>query len=294
MSRELRDLRLYNLMHLGDNWEILAGLLVLLCSDTVESIEINYRSNGDVDIFELVSSKKGQSLPKLRRVRLTPDLTDYPMSARIEPDLLLFPLSLNYLSELELVRLRVWGRDYEAIDSMQETFATRRLSILDSQISPQFLRQFLQKFNSLTHFKYRGEGFPIPTKIMDGLSNSIHCLEELVLEDPGYDSGLKMTMLGRALHKTMVVFPKLRTLVVEGAMLLGHESETSALSVGGQPGHSIVEDLTCVYALPQALERLRIHNCHRPLLNLIRQLLLSPILPPRLRKLEVSFAPIRE
>jgi hypothetical protein len=52
-GKELFDTWLYRLMHLGDNWDILAGLLLLLCSDTIESIKMAGTQNV-TNVFELV------------------------------------------------------------------------------------------------------------------------------------------------------------------------------------------------------------------------------------------------
>ena len=80
----------------------------------------------------------------------------------------------------------------------------------------------------------------------------------------------------------MTDFKKLRTLDVGAAMLLGVEA------VGGERYYSTQQCLTFVNDLPQSLEHLRLYDSRRPLIIPIRQLLLSPTLPPRLKTLKVS------
>jgi hypothetical protein len=187
-----------------------------------------------------VASKRGQCLPKLRRMCILPQYRTPPKNTTaedIEARILLFALRTKHLSEIQVERF--YNEFYTTSTLLgvdptrgQEAFATTRLSLIDCQLEPQFLQQFLLKFNSLTHFKYRQKDFVktnefrvlVPAMIKKGLSNSKHCLDELILENTDTTSNSEHIRHYPQADQplgSMTDFKKLKVLDVEAVMLLG-------------------------------------------------------------------------
>jgi hypothetical protein len=157
---------IYNrIMGSKDNWEALLALLLILCATNLESITFrcqSYEPKYILDILDLVAHKKQPYFTKLRRVILMP----HPkFSQSLEGNscfnkLLSHTLRIRHLPELNLKFLfspclAEFVTDESSQTENQEIFTIKVLSITDSHLTPDFLKNTLSRFDSLTHFNYQ-------------------------------------------------------------------------------------------------------------------------------------------
>jgi hypothetical protein len=293
---------IYNrIMSSKDNWEALLALLLILCAANLESIIFRcqtYEPKYILDILNLAAHKKQPYFTKLRRVTLMP----HPKFAQsLEGNscfnkLLSHTLRIRHLPELNLKFLfspclAEFVTNGSSHTGNQEIFTIKVLSITDSHLTPEFLNNTLSRFDSLTHFKYqhaktaRNACDLVPGMIEQGLFQSRHHLEELVLEESDADDIFHFGNVYRALDH-MGDFKKLKVVKVQALRILGLES----VGRNKLPPYYTTEQCTAVAScLPSSLEHLKLSDCRPSIYGPISELLLSPKLPPNLKSIEVSF-----
>jgi hypothetical protein len=225
------------------------------------------------------------------------------LDSRIDLELLITAFQIKQILDIEVTGLLFLSSKHFTRTFMSrafrdsETFSTQKLSITDSLLEAGFLKNFLPRFDSLTHLTYEENhkhdhrlhlrfcGLA-HANIRDGLSNSRHSLERLVLragtgwdtvhcDDPSWPLG------------SMTEFKNLKFLKVDAELLFGYEVDSGHAGLLPE-NYSQVQCSTLHGGLPNSLEFLIIHHCDHTIMEPIGQLVHSAAIPERLKNIEVS------
>lgn len=177
------------------NWNAATALLLIMFSESLESVSIaNYATSDGFEyideVLEIMNIAQNTSTSRHTLSRLTHVSIDY---SRIEPGDFI-PLTINWLKLQSVKDFRGYGalQDYqqslEDNDYSQIILHSISLSLENSNVHDEALRDFLHCFHSLQHFEYHysksvRDNHISPHAIGIGLRNSSHCLEELKISN---------------------------------------------------------------------------------------------------------------
>jgi len=229
-----------------DNWDAAAGLLICLCSQSLESIALHGGERIETKTLRSTleyAASEPTYLPKLRRLSLSSTARkkfgdNLIFSQFLCPELLSSALKFQQWEEISLQGLRcpappkggtqIAGTVAALLHSPPGPLPTKKLSFKDCQMNARVTEDFLSRFNSLTHFKYESETYVVSgtylpdMHIKNALWNSRTTLTHLSL-DPSEEwyefargSGPYEPVLG-----DMRAFTALRYLEVDDLMLTG-------------------------------------------------------------------------
>lgn len=313
-GKDYCDKWLQKLLSGKDNWDTLAGLLLTLCSDTLESIVFRggYKVGSSTtrtipNILELASRDPGNCLSKLRCVSFMPkhkqkhDI-EYP-DRSIDMNLLYSALQTPQVSEIHVTEFDSYTERALFQSPSNKFFATKRLTIARSQLDAGFLENFLTRFDSLTHFTFKEESYYnfagyrylIQADIRKCLSNSRHSLESLILQADTRWTEIHADTIQPI--GALTEFTALKHLEVDAELLLGkeedeeeEEQELNRQSYGGvinsSERYSTAQCQVFANGLPDSLERLVVRDCDCSILEPVTELLHSAM-PPKLKSIEV-------
>jgi hypothetical protein len=284
-----------------DNWDSVAGLLMCLCSKSLESIVLKGGQNVETQTIrstlEFAVDEKDY-FPKVRSISLlskpAKQFNEELIPAnRTSPELLSSALKLTEIEELHIEGLfSNKPNDNIAKALLQSTspITAKKLSFTKTQLDARLLESFLLRFTALTHFKYEADCYHISglhlvnTDIKTALRNSRHTLTHLSL-DPGYEwydmgpgSDPNDPVLG-----DMRSFTKLKYLEIDCLMLLGDMMDTwmvpdpRAPAINGEY-YTQAQHRTFANGFSDSLETLVVHRCNDAIIGPIFELLNSRML----------------
>jgi hypothetical protein len=181
--------------HLSNNfyWDPIAALILVLCSESLESINmVSYGSEVadwiDYLLQQVATAQKDPRLPKffpkLRKI----ELTYWDTKGQMNLDYILPYLKLKTVAEFKGGKIgsHVFPGGLSRFDDV--VFTTNNVSLTQSNLKAEVMRRFCSCFYSLKRFEYQHAGVTsgglarfLPSAVREGLQNSKHCLEELIL-----------------------------------------------------------------------------------------------------------------
>ncbi|KAH6663459.1 hypothetical protein B0J14DRAFT_609043 [Halenospora varia] len=320
----------YDVLNIPDEhlaWNALATIALLACLSTVQNVKICVRRRVAMPylarIFalgrmplETSTSDLGKHafFSKIQHVCIT----SFDKMLRVETHKIISEcFKLAMIPNITLVNFAESPSSYSMMfgnaPNSPMQIETKELGIKDSQLSPPLLKAMIAHFIALKCFRYEhGEswGLPLPSCLLiprtlkEGLCNSRHSLEELVLSDWNYpwgetpEDGLRKLPFG-----SMAEFTRLKIMDVEIEMLAGKDdffdisgansdeedsdSERGGLRQGSIPQFTPEQVSMFFNALPPALQHLIIQECMGSVWDCIDEFLNRSKTPPKLQTIKV-------
>lgn len=282
-----------------DNWDPIAGFVLLLCSTNIESIKL-YEAFGDTsytfyvrDVLRLPERQQRAEIegfdvffPKLRRASFSTTVN----REKIDAKLLWTCLNNRKISQLHIEGLCGGSlKDFtQMVQEMEDNPGTRRFATTDLSIQhcgllDRILPKFVSHFASLERFKYHNScswmrqpnrcSCQTIGQLMKGLSHSRDSLKEFVLSHDRRICNMHVQALEPLSH-----FENLRVLHIDHELLF-------ALDISS-PMRPKDQFLKLVNSLPKSLEVLTLRRCTTQVFSVLLVLLNSR--RPNLKTVQVS------
>jgi hypothetical protein len=190
-----------------NNWDAVVAWLIRSCSTNLTTLKMNLLGLQKCRYIEKVLSRAAKSqmrspergfLSKLQRVVIKKDYSGYQQDTGIEMRFVIPYLKVPSVKVVWIGGLRENDDDDSSTMDDDVVFTTEDLTIVDSYLNSESVRDFLGHFHALKTFSYRYaapttkeiETFD-PVAVISALQNSKHCLEKMALTKsrPYEDSG---------------------------------------------------------------------------------------------------------
>ncbi|KAH8648796.1 hypothetical protein BGZ60DRAFT_422993 [Tricladium varicosporioides] len=328
----LGDTFCYNVLNIPDEhlaWDALATVALLACLATVHDIKIYVQRR-----VAMIYLTRIFALGRVPLETSTSDLGKYAFFSKIQRlsiisldkilraethQIITECFKITTIPNITLINFAESPSSYSmmfgSVSDSPTQIKTQELDIQDSQLSPPLLKSMLTHFFALRCFRYEhGDSWGlllpsrllIPRTLKEGLYNSRHSLEELVLSDRDYPWGeTREDDLRKLPFGSMIEFARLKIMDVEIEMLAGKDNfldtphtnsdeEDSGLGGGGLkqgriPQFTPEQVSMFLNALPPALEYLTIRKCMDSVWGCIYELLNRSKTPPKLHTIKLCW-----